>query len=119
MGKTFKVKREVLVGAAGNGINSVNELKGVQTTKEIVMSNINKRDKPMGIGTLANMLLEAGYSAEDTLAKVKQAFPGGATTMNCIYYYASKNPKVSLSRAKSTADEKGLASVLGELRKRA
>jgi hypothetical protein len=80
----------------------------------------NSEVKPKGhntstIGGLANTLLENGYGAEETLAAVLRVFPAAQTTMKCIYYYASKNPRVSLSN-KKVADPKALKQVLAGLR---
>lgn len=56
------------------------------------------------IGQFATKALLAGKNAEDTLALVKECFPGCKTTIKCIYYYASK-AKMSLRKSAAVNEE--------------
>jgi hypothetical protein len=67
----------------------------------------------MTIGQFATLALQKGKTAQETLALVKQVFPGCNTSIKCIYYYASK-AKIKLAQgAKVDSEqlEKALASL--------
>lgn len=64
----------------------------------------------MNIGTFATTALKAGKSSTETLALVKQVFPGCETTIKGIYSYASK-AGIKLGN-RSTADPVKLAEAL-------
>lgn len=65
------------------------------------------------IESLSVELLRAGFSAKETLERVRRVFPSSQTSIKCIYYYSSKY-KIGLT-AQKEVDQDELARVRKEM----